>query len=224
MCGRYTLTRRDKLELAAELGVPPEQLGDYHPRFNIAPLQRAPIVRRHEGARQALEARWGLVNRWAKDDSQASKCINARAETVEQRPAFRDAFVKRRCLVPADGFYEWTGPPGRRQPLWFHRRDGRLLYFAGLYEAWQAKPGEWQDTYTILTCAANKFMEPIHNRMPVILVGDAVEEWINPDNRDPAALKPLLLPAPEDLLALKPASTRVNSAKYDGPDLLETAR
>ena len=221
MCGRYTLTRRDQFELAVELGVPVEQLENYHARFNIAPLQRAFVLRKQDGAREALEARWGLVNRWAKDNSMASKCINARSETVEQRPAFRDAFQKRRCLVPADGFYEWTGPKGKRQPIWIHRPDGKLLYLAGLYEAWQAQPGEWETTYTILTCAPNKMMEPIHNRMPVILQGDALEEWINPEHREVADLKQVLVPAPDDLLVTQAASPRVNSGRIDDPDLLD---
>ncbi len=221
MCGRYTLTRRDKFELAAELGVPPEQLDNYQPRFNIAPMQRAFVLRKKAGQRQVLEATWGLVNWWAKDNTLASKYINARAETADQRAAFREAFERRRCLVPADGFYEWTGPKSRRQPLWFHRPDGKLLFLAGLYEAWQAKPAERETTYTILTCASNRSIEPIHDRMPVILQGDAAEEWLDPDNHDLAGLKQVLVPAPDDLLAVQAASMRVNNARIDTPDLLD---
>lgn len=128
MCGRYTLSRREAEELALELGVPADQLADYHPRYNIAPGQRQWIVRMEYEDRKALEARWGLINRWAKDRTTGYKQINARAETVHGRPAFRDAFKKRRCVVPADGFFEWTGPKTARQPLWFHRPDGRIVF------------------------------------------------------------------------------------------------
>ena len=146
MCGRYTLTYRQAEELAFELGIPVQQLTEYEPHYNIAPNQRQWIVRTEFEDREALKARWGLINHWAKDKNQGFKQINARAETVHQRPAFRDAFKKRRCVVPADGFYEWQGPRGKRMPLWFHRPDDGLLFFAGLYESWQPEPDVWEPT------------------------------------------------------------------------------
>ncbi len=137
MCGRFTITRRDGNSLAAELGVPADSFADYRPRYNVAPMQNHFIVRIKYENREVVPARWGLVKSGAKDAGMAAKCINARSETVETRAAFRDAFHKRRCVVPADGFFEWTGPKTARRPAWFHREDGRLVLFAGLYEAWQ---------------------------------------------------------------------------------------
>ena len=120
--------------------------------------------------RQALRASWGLINHWAKDRKTGFKQINARAETVHERPAFRDAFKKRRCVVPAVGFYEWQGQKEKRTPLWFHRPDGGLLLFAGLYESWQPEPDTWEPTYTIITTEANGLISRVHDRMPVIFI------------------------------------------------------
>lgn len=220
MCGRFTLTRRDRRELAAELGVADESLADYRPRYNIAPLQRHFVVTLERENRKIVPARWGLVNSWAKDNQRASKCINAKAETVEKLPTFRAAFKKRRCAVPADGFYEWRGPQGRRDPLWIHPRTDELILFAGLYEAWQPEPGKWEMTFTIITTAANKLIQPIHDRMPVILSDRAADDWMNPNEADPLALKRLLVPAPDDLLVITPASPLVNSVRNEGPELL----
>jgi putative SOS response-associated peptidase YedK len=222
MCGRFTITRRDGNSLAAELGVPTESFVDYKPRYNVAPLQMHFVVRVEFENRQLIPARWGLVNRWAKDASMAGKCINARSETVETRPAFRDAFKKRRCAVPADGFFEWTGPKTARRPIWFHREGGQILLFAGLYEAWQKKPGEWETTFTILTTAANALMAPYHDRMPVILADRDADDWMDPRAPDATALKRLLVPAPEDLLITTPVSPKLNSVKNDCAELLES--
>jgi putative SOS response-associated peptidase YedK len=221
MCGRFTMTRRDRAELAASLGVPESELGDYAPRYNIAPTQPYFVLTIKYESRRAIPATWGLVNTWAKDASRAAMCINAKAETVDRLPSFREALERRRCVVPADGFYEWRGPKARREPLWIHRADGGLLLFAGLYEAWQHAPGEWQTTFTIITTSANRRLEPIHNRMPVILDEAAADDWMNPREPDPRALKRLLVHAADDLLVTRPASPLVNSAKNEGPELLE---
>jgi putative SOS response-associated peptidase YedK len=148
-------------------------------------------------------------------------CVNAKAETVDSLPSFRGAFEKRRCVVPSDGFYEWRGPKTMREPLWIHPADGGLLLFARLYEAWQRDPGKWQTTFTIVTTAANRLLEPIQNRMPVILDEAAADDWMNPRERDPRSLKRLLVPAAADLLTVRPASPLVNSVKNEGPELLE---
>lgn len=223
MCGRYTLTRREADQLALELGVPVEQLADYRPRYNIAPGQRQWIVRMEFEEREALRAWWGLINHWAKDKNQGHRQINARAETVHQRPAFRDAFKKRRCIVPADGFYEWSGPKGSRQPLWLHRPDGGLLLFAGLFESWQPEPDVWESTYTIITTEANNMLAPIHNRMPVILPEGRVDDWLYPRYEDQERLRKLLVPARDDLLIATAVSPRVNSVKNDDPGILTEA-
>jgi putative SOS response-associated peptidase YedK len=173
--------------------------------------------------RQLLRARWGLINRWAKDPKAGYRQINARAETLDQRPAFRDAFRKRRCIVPADGFYEWVGPKGARQPFWFHRENGELILFAGLYESWQAEPGQWQPTFTIITTVANATLAPVHDRMPVILPEEMVDEWLYPRPADAPDLSALLAPARDDLLSAVKVSPRVNSVLNDDPECLEPA-
>ena len=223
MCGRFTITRRDGNSLAAELGVPEGSFVDYRPRYNIAPTQPHFIVRIKYENREVLPANWGLVRSGSKDASMAAKCINARSETIETRSAFRDAFQKRRCVVPADGFFEWTGPKTARQPTWFHREDSHLLLFAGLYEAWQKEQGVWETTFTILTTSANAVLESYHDRMPVILADRDADDWMDPRAPSPRALKRLLVPAPDDLLIATPVSPEVNNVDNDSPDLLQPA-
>jgi putative SOS response-associated peptidase YedK len=223
MCGRFTITRRDGNSLAAELGVPEGSFVDYRPRYNIAPTQPHFIVRIKYENREVLPATWGLVRSGSKDASMAAKCINARSETIETRSAFRDAFQKRRCVVPADGFFEWTGLKTARQPTWFHRDDSRLLLFAGLYEAWQKEQGAWETTFTILTTAANAVLESYHDRMPVILADRDADDWMDPRAPSPRALKRLLVPAPNDLLIAIPVSPEVNNVDNDSPELLQPA-
>jgi putative SOS response-associated peptidase YedK len=222
MCGRYTLTRQDVEDLAREFGVPVEQLEGYQPRYNIAPTQSQWIVRQELEDREALRARWGLLPHWAKDAKMGYKTINARCETVHERPSFRDAFKKRRCIVPADGFYEWEGPKGKRTPLWFHRPDDGLLFFAGLYESWQPKPDVWEPTYTIITTEANEFMSNVHDRMPVILPEEQLDDWLYPKETDTSKLRSMLVPAAEDLLVSTAASPSVNNVKNDDPSVLTT--
>jgi len=218
------MTRRDGNALAAELGVAGDSIVDYRPRYNIAPTQPYFIVRLEYESRTAQAASWGLVNWWAKDARQAARFINARAEGIEVRPAFRDAFQRRRCVIPADGFFEWTGPKTARRPIWFHRGDGGLLLFAGLYEAWQKQPGNWETTFTIITTAANATMMPYHDRMPVILPEARADDWMNPLCPDAMKLKAMLAPAPDDLLRTTPVSPLLNNPRFDSPELLEETR
>jgi putative SOS response-associated peptidase YedK len=166
MCGRFTLSRQDRRELAGLLGVDENALRDYQPHYNIAPLQDHFVIRSKYERRNLLSARWGLVPSWSTNSSSAASCINAKAETIDTRPSFKDAFVKRRCVVPADGFYEWQGRKDHREPLWIHPANGGLLWLAGLYESWQPEPGHWQRTFTIITTRANRLIEPFHDRMP----------------------------------------------------------
>jgi putative SOS response-associated peptidase YedK len=208
--------------LAAELGVAGDSFVDYRPRYNVAPTQMHYVVRVKFENREVLPARWGLVNTWAKDASTAAKNINARAETVEKRPTFREAFMKRRCVVPADGFFEWTGPKTARQPTWFHREDNQLILFAGLYESWHPKPDQWETTFTILTTDANALTRKYHDRMPVILADRDADDWMDLRASDPLALKKLLVPAPAHLLIATPVSPDVNDVDNDSPDLLKT--
>lgn len=222
MCGRITLTT-DRLKLAEQLGILPEQLPeDLKPRYNIAPTQKHFIVTQEREDRVVEEARWGLINSWAKDAKSGYKTINARAETVDRSPAFRNAFKKgRRCLVPVDGFYEWFGPKDDRQPYWFHRPDGGVICFAGLYELWYPEGEEPQLTFTIITTEANDYTARIHDRMPVVLDDDAQDAWLYPDEEDLAKLKALLAPAPDDTLVAKPVSKAVNNARTESPSLLD---
>lgn len=222
MCGRFTLTHNAE-QLAEELGVPVESLADYRPRYNIAPTDAHWIVRMKYEDREVLPARWGLVNAWAQDRKRAALQINARAETVRTNRAFRDAFQRRRCVVPADGFFEWVGAKATRRPVWFHRADGGLLLYAGLYESWQPAPGVWERTFTIITTDANAVVEPIHNRMPVILLNDAIDAWLHMREENPDKLLALLRPPPDDLLIATPVSPRANSVKHDDPGVLEEA-
>lgn len=222
MCGRFTLTYRERQELAGELGVPIEQIPpDYTPRYNIAPTDPHLVMRMRYEERAVLPAKWGLVNSWAKDASRAAKQINARAESLRTASAFRDAFSKRRCVVPADGFFEWQGTGAAKQPLWFHREDGGLIYFAGLYESWQPQPEQWQRTFTIITTEPNALVSPIHNRMPVVLPDDAIDGWLDPNEEDLDRLSRFLRPAAEDALVMRYVSPRVNSVKNDDASLLE---
>ena len=174
-------------------------------------LCRSRIVRQDEAAM----VRWGLVPRWAKDPSVGARMNNARAETIDTSPAFREVFKQKRCVIPNDGFFEWTGPKSDRQPTWIHRPDGQMLLFAGLWEAWKVRPHEYETTFTIITTTANGLMAPIHNRMPVILSPDAVDAWIDPKNEDYIALKALLVPAAENLLVTTRVSQKINSVKND---------
>jgi putative SOS response-associated peptidase YedK len=223
MGGRFTLTWDEWRRVAETLRIDDD--GDvaasYRPRFNIAPTDQHFIVTAEFERRRVQRARWGLVNRSATDDRRASQCINAKAETLEQRATFREAFQQRRCVVPADGFYEWTGPKGKRQPLWIHPRAGDLMLFAGLYESWYPERNKPEVRFTIVTCAANAVIGGIHDRMPVILDDRAAEDWMNPREEDALSLKRLLVPAPSELLVMQPASPLANSVKNEGPALLE---
>jgi putative SOS response-associated peptidase YedK len=226
MCGRFTLTWDEWRQVSDALGLRDESdsardvAANYRPRFNLAPTDPHFIVTAEFERRTVQRARWGLINRWAKDNKRAAQAINAKAETLEERPTFREAFHQRRCVVPADGFYEWTGPKAQRQPLWIHPRAGGLILFAGLYESWYPERNQPEVTFTIVTCAANAVIARIHDRMPVVLDERAAEDWMNPRERDVASLKRLPVPAPPDLLAMRPASPLANSVKNDGPELL----
>ena len=223
MCGRFTLTGSEAEALAQELGIPVESLSNYRPRYNIAPTDDHWIVRMKYEERELLPARWGLVNSWAKDRSRAARQINARSETAHQTPAFNNAFAQRRCVIPADGFFEWVGAKQARKPVWYHRPDGGLLLFAGLYESWQREPGQWERTFTILTTEANQVVADVHDRMPVILPDERVDAWLYQSREDLEELRSLLAPALDELLIATYVSPRANSVKNDDPGILEEA-
>ncbi|MCC6959621.1 MAG: SOS response-associated peptidase [Dehalococcoidia bacterium] len=223
MCGRFTLTKSERAELEDEMGLARGSLSPgYQARFNIAPTDEHFIVRQRLEEREAVPAKWGLVNHWVQPGTRPAPQINARSEGIDRRPAFRDAFASRRCLVPADGFFEWVGEKSARKPIWFHRPGREAFWFAGLYESWNPTPDTRQRTFTIITTTANSLVAPVHDRMPVILSENAAEEWLNP-NGEPARLLALLQPAPDSLLIAREVSTLANSVKNDSPAILEPA-
>jgi putative SOS response-associated peptidase YedK len=222
MCGRYSLSTG--VDVLKGLFRIEGEVPDLAPRWNVAPTQPvAVVVVTHEERRSLRTMRWGLVPSWAKDPSVGNRMINARAETLAEKPSFRAALRSRRCLVLADGFYEWTKRGDRKQPLWIHPRGGGVLAFAGLWERWTSPDGEVIESCTIVTTEANGTMRPFHHRMPVILDGEARERWLAPGPVEPAALAGLLVPAPDDLLEVREVSTRVNNPAREGPDLLDPA-
>ncbi|MDV3002480.1 MAG: SOS response-associated protein YedK (plasmid) [Chroococcopsis gigantea SAG 12.99] len=212
MCGRYILTH-SAAEIAHQFGL--TTIPELTPRYNIAPSQPVAIV---TGERQLQFARWGLIPPWAKDKAISSKLINARAETLSEKPSFREAFKHRRCLILADGFYEWQGVGKKKQPYCIRLEDERLFAFAGLWESWRGE-GELIDSCTIITTNANDSIRPIHDRMPVILPPAAYETWLAPTSSRPD-LQSLLVPIESDRLKSFPVSTLVNSPAHDRPELL----
>lgn len=219
MCGRYSLTLPPDAvrRLFGYLARP-----NMAPRANIAPTQPVAAVRRDaDGTPEFACLRWGLIPSWAKDAAIGNRLINARAESVAEKPAFRAAFRARRCLIAADGFYEWRKEGGRRQPYRILRRDAAPFGFAGLWERWHdPATGEVIESCTIITTDANNALRQIHPRMPVILDPAAFAAWLDPA-ADPRAAQALLAPAPDDLLRAYPVSTRVNSPRNEGLDLVE---
>lgn len=214
MCGRYTLISNVS-ELQGRFGFimdgpPPE------PRYNIAPTQSVLAVV-NDGERRGEMMRWGLLPSWAKDVKIGSRMINAVSETAASKPAFRSAFRRRRCLVLADGFYEWRREGKQRFPMYFTQKSGEPMAFAGLWENWKSPEGDWVRSCTILTTGANSFIEPIHNRMPVILSPETEPLWLDPLTEEPGTLEPLLLPAPSELLEVREVSTTVNNVRNDAP-------
>jgi putative SOS response-associated peptidase YedK len=216
MCGRYSLV--PKADFAERFGVENLQL-DLEPRYNIAPTQTTPVITRNSPNR-AEEMRWGLVPFWAKDPSIGNKMINARAETVAEKPAFRKALAARRCLVPASGFYEWKRDAGGKVPHYIFLRDTDSFAFAGLYEIWKDDAGKTLKTYTIITTTPNELMETIHNRMPVILSREDEGLWLDKEADIPALLA-LLRPYPAEQMDAYVVSKAVNSPMHEGESLIE---
>jgi putative SOS response-associated peptidase YedK len=228
MCGRFVSSAPvDDLAKYFSATAPEQAL---EANFNVAPTTEVYAVRADDGERAIATMRWGLVPFWAKDLKVGARMINARSETASQKPAFRRAFTKRRCLVPADGFYEWQKIEGQKtkQPWFIHRVDGEPLAFAGLYEFWHPKDDEGSDvegadlvvSCTILTTSANKAMEPVHDRMPVMLAPGIWDDWLDPAS-DLDFVSSLMVPAPETLLTMYPVSTAVNSVRNRGAELVE---
>lgn len=202
MCGRFVLVT-DLKDIQKNFNVQ-EVFCQYQPSWNIAPSQLIPAIIYHEGKNLLVCFRWGLIPSWAKDPSIAEKMFNARAETVDQKPSFRDAFKKRRCLIVADGFYEWKKEGNKKMPLYYYLKSGRPFGFAGLYETWLSPDKKEIKTCIIITTAANELIAPVHDRMPVILSGDQEKIWLNNDNADIIKLLSLLKPFSAEEMTCKP--------------------
>jgi putative SOS response-associated peptidase YedK len=218
MCGRYTIVASPEA-LRALFGYAEQP--NFPPRYNVAPTQPIPIVRFVNGARHFALVRWGLLPSWVKDPKKFTLLINARGESLSDKPAFRAAMKRRRCLIPADGFYEWKGGGPRKQPYYIRAKSGEPFAFAGLWETWTGPNGEELETAAIVTTAANKTLAPIHDRMPVIVPPDQFDLWLDNSTEDVAAVAALIHPAPENLLEAYPISTDVNRVANDNPKLLE---
>ena len=215
----------------ARFGVDESAAARHEPSYNVAPRATVYAVRDRAGGdggfadrrRYLSELRWGLIPSWAKDAKVGDRMINARAESLADKPAYERAFRRHRCLVPAEGFYEWQRRGSRKQPMFIHRRDGEPMAFAGLWAAWrdEASDTDWLRSCAIVTTNANNTLAPLHDRMPVVLEERDWDGWLDPDTGDVDALARLLQPASDDLLVAYPVGTAVNSADNDGPELVE---
>jgi putative SOS response-associated peptidase YedK len=215
MCGRYRLSKRKQI-MEEHFDCDPWD-ENWSPRYNIAPTQSVPVIRQHpkEPVRQISTMRWGLIPNWAKNTSIASGTINAKSETAATKPAFRDPLRLRRCLIPADGFYEWRRTGGAKQPFCFEVKDGELYAFAGLWDGWKDPSGNWIKTCSILTTTPNAVISTVHDRMPVILDPDNYDLWLDPGMQDVVAISEVLKPYDARLMGSYPVSTRVNSVSND---------
>jgi putative SOS response-associated peptidase YedK len=224
MCGRFTSVSQLSL-LAERFRADPADAEGHRPSWNVNPASDIlVVVAGSDGARQLRELRWGLVPRWAKD-TKGRPLINMRAETVREKPTWQRTLAGKRCIIPIDGFYEWQdqGKGQRKQPFYVTSRDGEPLALAGLWATWRDPEGDGEElwTCTILTTTANKLMGSVHHRMPVILLPEAWDAWLDPDNKDVEQLTALLKPAPEELLALWPVDQAVSNPRNNRPELLE---
>jgi putative SOS response-associated peptidase YedK len=215
MCGRYRLSRRKQI-IADNFDSTPFD-DDWSPRYNIAPTQPVPVIRQHpnEPERVMSLMKWGLIPLWAKDVSVAARMINARSETAHTLPAFRDPMKFRRCLVPADGFYEWQKTGKAKQPFCFEVNDCELFAFAGLWDRWKDSNGQWIKSCSILTTTPNAVTAAIHDRMPVILNRDDYELWLDPGMKDAVTVAELLRPFDARIMRCYPVSHRVNQVQND---------
>ena len=219
MCGRFTLTT-DLQEVAERFSVPPPATADFQPRFNIAPSQSVIVI--GDGGQRLLQSmQWGLIPHWAKDPAIGNRMINARAETLAEKPSFCEALKKRRCLIPADGFYEWQKVGKVRQPMRIALKSRAPFGLAGLWDRWVSPENKEILTCTIITTAANELIREIHDRMPVILQREDEARWLDPALTDPVQLLPLLKPYPSELMEYYPVSRQVNSPRVDMPSNIE---
>jgi putative SOS response-associated peptidase YedK len=219
MCGRFSQAQIAELdrEVFKLLSIPA-----LPPRYNVAPTQEAAVIRETPAqGRELVPLRWGLIPSWAKDPAMGNRMINARAESVADKPAFKDAFRERRCLVPSEGFYEWRKAARGKQPYYVRVLAGRVFAFAGLWERWWDRAGgDEHETFTIITTEPNELLRPIHDRMPVILEPRDYDRWLDPEHPDPEELRGLLKPYPSEQMSYYPVSAYVNKPEHEGPECI----
>jgi putative SOS response-associated peptidase YedK len=221
MCGRFVLASTFPA-IAQEYNIDLTP-SEFNPSYNIAPGQNIFLII-HDKSLRLIQCRWGFVPAWSNDHSVGYKMINARAETVSEKPAFKSAFKKHRCLIVADGFYEWRKKDKRKFPVYIHLKSGKPFGLAGLYNSWASQEGEQICTCTIITTRANTLLEPIHNRMPVIIPKEKQDLWLDPEVQDKTIVLPLLEPYPSDEMKAYEVSPRVNSAGYNSPKNIKPIR
>lgn len=215
VCNRYRLTQ-SKQYLAERFGAADDEIED-RPRYNIAPTQPVVTVRKEHGrkSRHFTNMRWGLIPAWAKDMSIGTKTLNARSETVTTTPAFRDSILTKRCLIPADGFYEWRKMGSVKQPYCFEVGEGQVFAFAGLWDEWSSPDGEIIESCTVLTTGPNSLVADLHDRMPVIVPPDKYELWLDPEVTDFEAIRDILEPYDANLMRRYPVSMKLNNSRID---------
>lgn len=219
MCGRFTLiTPGEVIAEQFDLAETPQ----IAPRYNIAPTQPVAAVRfnRDKGSRELVHFYWGLIPSWSKEPDIGSRMINARSETAAEKPSFRTAFKYRRCLIPADGFYEWQKVNGGKQPVRIQMKDERPFAIAGLWEHWQSPDGSEIESCTLLTTTPNNLLKSVHNRMPVILAPEDYELWLDPGAQHPGEVQPLLRPFPAEEMSFYQVSTHVNNPRNEDPECI----
>jgi len=219
MCGRFSQTKPWR-ELSERFSASMPTTADEAPRYNIAPTQMV-IVVSDDGQRQMRAMKWGLIPSWAKDAAIGNRMINARAETIAEKPSFRTALRKRRCIIPADGFYEWQKQAGGKQPMRIVLKSGEVFGFAGLWDSWKSPGGEVIYSCTIITTAANELLKTVHDRMPVILTPEAETAWLDPSVQDATLLLPLLKQYPADQMEFYPVSKIVNTPTNDRAECVQ---
>jgi putative SOS response-associated peptidase YedK len=219
VCGRFS-QRSPSKKVAEKFGV--EEVPPLPERYNVAPAQTILGIRQNEAAREATFFKWGLIPAWAKDLSIGNKLINARSETAAEKPSFREAFARRRCLIPADGFYEWSRRGDKKQPFYFQMKDGEPFGIAALWERWEGGD-EPLETCTLLTTEANELLASYHDRMPVILKPEDYGVWLDADVRRAKLLKPLLRPYPHEEMSAYAVSQLVNNPANEGPRCIEAS-
>lgn len=218
MCGRFTLTADPKaIQQAFDLD---NITGELQPRYNIAPSQPVAVIT-NQNPKELTYLKWGLVPSWSKDPAIGNKMINARSETAAEKPSFRNAFKRRRCLIPANGFFEWTKQGKKKIPMYIHLEDNPVFAFAGLWEVWQSPDGSELQTCTILTTEPNDLIRPLHHRMAVILKPDTYDMWLSPNELPADVLMPLMTAYPQEKMRVYEVSTQVNSPANDNPSVLE---